>query len=456
MSQLSGEVATAVAPAGLLAMSQFLKLMLDPFAGTRGEAGGRARARLRAGAPRAGASGERLCRVPPVPQGAGGDAARRSGAGPPGARPMAATAARGDLGVGSHDRTCASAISRPAPSIASRPTPWSASRCRAQRANFGLEQRARQRPRRNLAGRRLRRLAVRQLLSGGVARRHRTTTCRPSASCRCRRASQLTACYGASGFGARIEGGRRFVDAELGITPFVAVQVQTVRTAAYNERCRGWALPALGYSEETTSRLRSEVGTTFDAVSARCWAARCHWYWRMAWAHEYWRDNSINAPFPVVAGIGLHRARRDRAGRRAAARAAPNMVRQRPGGATASSKPSGEFRHTFAAKLRRPSSASSVDAPTTRNMVTCGRSELFSGSAGSGGGSVSPRTFGSGAADAEHLAHRRQRRVRHRGVTFGGRMDGAAIDRAKHAPDRIVDARPAVSTLEAPADRSWR
>jgi autotransporter-associated beta strand protein len=40
MSQLSGEVATAVGPAGLEAMSQFLKLMLDPFAGTRGEAGG--------------------------------------------------------------------------------------------------------------------------------------------------------------------------------------------------------------------------------------------------------------------------------------------------------------------------------------------------------------------------------------------------------------------------------
>ena len=70
MSQLSGEVATAVGPAGLEAMSQFLKLMLDPFAGTRGEAGGGPALGFAPGAAGVQGSGQRLRRVPLDPQGA--------------------------------------------------------------------------------------------------------------------------------------------------------------------------------------------------------------------------------------------------------------------------------------------------------------------------------------------------------------------------------------------------
>ena len=39
LTQLSGELGTGAAPAGLLSMNEFLKLMIDPFAGTRGEEG---------------------------------------------------------------------------------------------------------------------------------------------------------------------------------------------------------------------------------------------------------------------------------------------------------------------------------------------------------------------------------------------------------------------------------
>jgi outer membrane autotransporter protein len=116
--------------------------------------------------------------------------------------------------------------------------------------------------------------------------------------------SRLTASFGASGFGARIEGGRRFVVAKLGVTPFVAVQGQTVHTPAYTEQGVG-APFALAYGEQDTSRLRSELGTTFDAYVGEIWGGSLSMYWRMAWAHNYWRDNSINALFPVLPGAGF-------------------------------------------------------------------------------------------------------------------------------------------------------
>ena len=47
--------------------------------------------------------------------------------------------------------------------------------------------------------------------------------------------------------------------------PVRGVQVNTVRTDTYNERLvSGSPLAALGYNAETTSRLRTEVGATFD------------------------------------------------------------------------------------------------------------------------------------------------------------------------------------------------
>ena len=119
-------------------------------------------------------------------------------------------------------------------------------------------------------------------------------------------ASQLAASYSAVGLGARVEGGRRFIYAGQGITPFVAVQLNTVRTGAYNERVvSGSPLAALSYNAETTSRLRSEVGTTFDGRFGAVFGSAMHWYTRIAWVHEYWRENSIVAAFQSLPGSGF-------------------------------------------------------------------------------------------------------------------------------------------------------
>jgi hypothetical protein len=49
-------------------------------------------------------------------------------------------------------------------------------------------------------------------------------------------------------------------------------------------RAGGGAPFALAYSEQTTSRLRSELGTTFDADVGEIWGGGLSMYWRMAWA----------------------------------------------------------------------------------------------------------------------------------------------------------------------------
>ena len=40
-------------------------------------------------------------------------------------------------------------------------------------------------------------------------------------------------------------------------------------------------------------------------MSDEIWGGSLSMYWRMAWAHNYWRDNSINALFPVLPGSGF-------------------------------------------------------------------------------------------------------------------------------------------------------
>ena len=58
--------------------------------------------------------------------------------------------------------------------------------------------------------------------------------------------------------------------------------------------------------------------------------------------------------------------------------------------------------------------------------------------------------------EAERIAHRRQRGVRHRRVALGARMDGAAIDRGHRAPARIVDVGRLHRRRTVRADRSSR
>ena len=94
----------------------------------------------------------------------------------------------------------------------------------------------------------------------------RITTCRATASCRCRSPASSPRPTARPASARRIEGGRRFVQAGFGVTPFVAVQAQH-RAHRRLQRASSSAdrrSPRSSYDAETTSRLRTEVGATFD------------------------------------------------------------------------------------------------------------------------------------------------------------------------------------------------
>lgn len=304
LSQLSGEVGTGAAPAGLLSMSQFLALMIDPFAGTRGEDGASGPALGFAADHRASPQAmEAYAALLPVNKApVSGPQAYTGQWTVWGAAYGSHSRADGDGAIGSHDRTVrtgniAGGFERrlsPDAVIGVAMSGGSAS----FRLSDGLG-----------SGRG-------DIVQGGAYGTWRFHGYYLAASLAASYfdvssdrsvtlpvASQLAASYGATGLGARIESGRRFIQAGYGVTPFVAVQVNSVRTDAYNERVVGGSpLAALGYNAETTSRLRSEVGATFDGRFAAMLGGALHWYGRVAWAHEYSRENSIVAAFQSLPG----------------------------------------------------------------------------------------------------------------------------------------------------------
>jgi outer membrane autotransporter protein len=119
--------------------------------------------------------------------------------------------------------------------------------------------------------------------------------------------SHLTADYNATGFGGRIEGGRRFVVARgMGFTPYAALQAQTVHAPSYSEQAAGTANFALAYNSQSTSRLRSELGATVDQYVGAVWGGDVSVFGRVAWAHNFWRDASINALFQLLPVAGFN------------------------------------------------------------------------------------------------------------------------------------------------------
>ena len=433
LSQLSGELGTAGGPAALLSMHQFLSLMLDPFAGTRGDEGG--------AGPALGFAQDR--RTPA--QATEAYAAFRPFYKAPVATPLAYqdrwtawgaaygshSRADGDGFVGSHDRTVRTGHIAGGFERRISPDAVIGFALSGGSANFRLGD-----------GLGSGRGDILQggfygawrfdsyYLAGSLAASYYDVTSDRIVSLGV--ASQLDAAYNATGFGARIEGGRRFIKAGYGVTPFVAVQAQTVRTDAYSERVVGGSpLAALSYNAETTSRLRTELGVTFDRRFGEVMGGTLHWYTRIAWVHEFWRDNSIVAAFQSLPGSGFTVAGAAPATNAALLAAGAQLqFRQRMGGARQARRRVRQQRHHL---QRQRDAAKSLVAratsPRRRSAVQLRRRrQRF----------VTHLRLR--AADAEHVAHRRHRRVGHRRVTFRGRMDGAAVDRGQHAPDRIVDA----------------
>ncbi len=115
----------------------------------------------------------------------------------------------------------------------------------------------------------------------------------------------LQARFGADSFSGRFEGGYRFANPVVAITPYVAAQVISFELPAYAERSlNGGGLFALNYAAQTTTDTRSELGLRSDksyAMQDGVLTLRG----RLAWAHDYDPNRAVTAIFQALPGASF-------------------------------------------------------------------------------------------------------------------------------------------------------
>jgi uncharacterized protein with beta-barrel porin domain len=121
--------------------------------------------------------------------------------------------------------------------------------------------------------------------------------------------TQLDAGFPAYGVGGRIEGGYRFAIPgafalpQWGLIPYAALQMQAFTTPAYSETAAsGTSAFALAYNGQTTTMTRTELGAWVDDAVALHDGAILALRARAAWAHDYWSNSSISAAFEALPG----------------------------------------------------------------------------------------------------------------------------------------------------------
>lgn len=117
--------------------------------------------------------------------------------------------------------------------------------------------------------------------------------------------NHLSARFNANNFGARVEGGYRFVVPsiyalpELGITPYGALQAQILRTPSYSET---GSVFARSYDAFSTTGTRTEIGTWLDQAALLDSGKVLILRGRAAWAHDLVSDPSVEAMFVALPG----------------------------------------------------------------------------------------------------------------------------------------------------------
>ena len=107
-------------------------------------------------------------------------------------------------------------------------------------------------------------------------------------------------------WGGRVEGGYRFGIPALGVTPYAAVQVQSVRTPAYAESATfGSSAFALSYNAQTTTDTRTELGAWTDARHLFADGTALLVRGRAAWVHDYDPGRHVGAVFQTLPGAAF-------------------------------------------------------------------------------------------------------------------------------------------------------
>ncbi len=115
--------------------------------------------------------------------------------------------------------------------------------------------------------------------------------------------TRLIGQYQAHNVGGQIEAGYRLGDDRASITPYGAVGVQAFFTPAYTETAvSGAPAFALVFDPHTTIAVRTELGAsvarTFDLGDSASLTLQS----RVAWVHEYWSSTTMTAAFATMPG----------------------------------------------------------------------------------------------------------------------------------------------------------
>lgn len=113
---------------------------------------------------------------------------------------------------------------------------------------------------------------------------------------------RLLADFSGQAIGGRLETGWRFaLPADIGVTPFVAVRAQALRTPSYTETdATALTAFALRYDQNRTVDTRSELGARFDALAWRSVDTTLTLRGRLGWAHDFSTERSIAASFATL------------------------------------------------------------------------------------------------------------------------------------------------------------
>ncbi|WP_084806485.1 autotransporter outer membrane beta-barrel domain-containing protein [Bradyrhizobium sp. NAS80.1] len=304
LSQLSGEAATGAQQGAFQFMGQFLGLMLDPFAGGRGDAGYGAGSALgfapeRAALPDdialayAKATKTPLDKAPQVSEprwsvwGSGfGGYNKTSGDASTGSNDLTARAAGGAAGLDYH-------LTRDAVigfALAGGGTKWDLAQGlgggKSDAFQGGVYASVRSGPA--------------YVAASLAAANHWMSTDRFAAF-----GDHLTASFNAQSYGGRIEGGYRFATPIAGVTPYAALQAQSFRIPSYNEADLSGGGFGIAYAARSATDTRSELGARFDRAMLVAPDAALTLRGRLAWAHDWVSDPVLTAVFQTLPGASF-------------------------------------------------------------------------------------------------------------------------------------------------------
>jgi uncharacterized protein with beta-barrel porin domain len=109
--------------------------------------------------------------------------------------------------------------------------------------------------------------------------------------------------FQANGLGARLEGGYRYATPWLAVTPYAAVQVQSIFLPGYGENATSGSNQfALSFAAQTLTETRTELGTWLDRSLVVDRGRLLTLYGRVAWAHDFGDTPSASAIFQALPG----------------------------------------------------------------------------------------------------------------------------------------------------------